>query len=535
MVNRPYLLLARLCWLSVAVGSLLFGPALLDCVPLWFEIIPQSEHPTSPDAFGVELDSIHAKYLDVYDDIWTARAGYASGEQCTLATRTDDTSGVLSNFQGLAYTGNTIDIYWNSGANSRLGVTVGTVASSLAPFSGGTGDNLPAEGTSTLYIKGSGPNYFAIYSGAAYEWNRHSYARFCMAGDSGFLKEAIEHGWDMTDGYPGNNDYALPEWYALNQQTMLLHYWLTGHDDSRTAAYQYVDGTTYSPADWLTTSGAAGVGYLDGRLFAAHLYSLIVAIHLEQGIVPSMGGSGGTWPTNEAKARGLVDSWIGQQETDGSRQHRGIGNADCTLSDITGTFTVGEYLTVNGTVNKNVMGPISGSDYVLARNSSLALATVGQTILGQTSGATATVATVGTERQGTQLWMNMLADSALIAYSRWVSSDRDTEIKECIEKDYEYMDSYWNATERAWPIYDTEANFHIYPDYGSPDLTGFPLAVLEWLIEHETDAPTKAAYISRADDAVKGIDDGGTWNVGYKKQFSEMNWGLWQYIARRAE
>lgn len=30
MVNRPYLLLARLCWLSVSVGSLLFGPALLD-------------------------------------------------------------------------------------------------------------------------------------------------------------------------------------------------------------------------------------------------------------------------------------------------------------------------------------------------------------------------------------------------------------------------------------------------------------------------------------------------------------------------
>jgi hypothetical protein len=32
MANRPYLLLTRLCWLSLAVGSLLFGPALLECV-----------------------------------------------------------------------------------------------------------------------------------------------------------------------------------------------------------------------------------------------------------------------------------------------------------------------------------------------------------------------------------------------------------------------------------------------------------------------------------------------------------------------
>lgn len=506
---------------------------LCDSFPLWFEIIPQSEHPTSPDAFGIELDSIHAKYLDIYDDIWTARAGYATGEQCTLATRTNDTSGVLSDFQGLAYTGNTIDIYWNAGANSRLGVTVGTVASSLAPFSGGTGDNLPAEGTSTLYMKGSGPNFFTVYTGASYEWNRHSYARFCMAGDSGFLKEAIEHGWDMTDGYPGNNDYALPEWYALNQQTMLLHYWLTGHDDSRTAAYQFIDNSAYDPDDWTTPYGTGG--YLDGRILAAHLQALVVIMHLGQSTVtPAMGGTGGTWPTNADKARGLIDAWIDQQETSGARFHANLANADCTLSGVTGTFQEDEYIRVNGVTFQNYLSTISGSDYVIGRNSGGALVVPGDAIYGQTSGATATVATVGTPRFGTQPWMNMLAGQAMIAYSRFISSDRDTEIKACLEKDYEWMDQFWDATERAWPIYDTEANWHVVPDFGSEDLNGFPLAVLEWLIEHETDAPTKAAYIARADDAVKGIDDGGYWNVNGKKQLSEMNWGLWQYIARRA-
>lgn len=50
MVNRHYLLLARLCWLSVAVGSLLFGPALLDCLakPAVFHPTPTVEDP-DPD------------------------------------------------------------------------------------------------------------------------------------------------------------------------------------------------------------------------------------------------------------------------------------------------------------------------------------------------------------------------------------------------------------------------------------------------------------------------------------------------------
>lgn len=504
---------------------------LCSAYPLWFDIAPQSSHPTSPDSFGVELDSIHAKYLDIYDDIWTALESWTTGEQSTLTTRTDNTSGVLGSFQGLLYTGNTIDLYWNSGVNSRLGAVVGTVASSLAPFSGGTGDNLPAEGTTTVYAKGSGPNFFAVYTGASYEWNRHSYGRFCMAGDSTFLKRTIEHGWHMTDGYPGNNDYALPEWYSINQQTMLLHYWLTGYDDSRTAAYQFIDGSAYSPTDWSTpvSSGA----YRDGRILAAHLQALVVLMHLEQGTIPSMGGTGGTWPNNAAKARGLIDAWIAQQETSGARYHDNMTNADVTLSSITGTFQQNELIRVNGVNSQNYLSTISGGTYVIGRASGGAMVVPGDAIVGQTSGATATVATVGTLRFGTQPWMNMLAASSMIAYSRFISSDRDAEIKACIEADYAWMDQFWDATDRAWPIYDTEANWHVVPDFGSPDLNGFSLAVLEWLIEQETDPTTKAAYIARADDAVKGIDDGGYWNLNGKKQFSEMNWGVWQYVARR--
>lgn len=64
----------------------------------------------------------------------------------SLSTRGGNTSGnaTLSADHGIS-TGDTVDIYWSGG--SRRGVTVGTVAGTVVPFSAGSGDNLPIQGT----------------------------------------------------------------------------------------------------------------------------------------------------------------------------------------------------------------------------------------------------------------------------------------------------------------------------------------------------------------------------------------------------
>lgn len=64
----------------------------------------------------------------------------------SLSTRTDNTSGTLTMDAGHGFTtAATIDLYWIGG--SRLGVLLGTVSVNSCPFSGGTGDNLPTQGT----------------------------------------------------------------------------------------------------------------------------------------------------------------------------------------------------------------------------------------------------------------------------------------------------------------------------------------------------------------------------------------------------
>lgn len=71
------------------------------------------------------------------------------GKAGTLSTRTDDNTGVatLSASHGIT-TGMIVDVYWSTGM--RYGMTVGTVDGNDVPLDGGSGDNLPTEGTAVV-------------------------------------------------------------------------------------------------------------------------------------------------------------------------------------------------------------------------------------------------------------------------------------------------------------------------------------------------------------------------------------------------
>ncbi len=64
-----------------------------------------------------------------------------------LGTRTSDTAGTITVTESahLITTGARADLYWTGGC--RRGIVVGTVAGESVPFTGGSGDNLPAEDT----------------------------------------------------------------------------------------------------------------------------------------------------------------------------------------------------------------------------------------------------------------------------------------------------------------------------------------------------------------------------------------------------
>lgn len=60
----------------------------------------------------------------------------------TLSTRTDSDTGILTMAAGHGITtGALLDVYWSGG--SRVGMTVGTVATNSVPIDGGSGDSLP--------------------------------------------------------------------------------------------------------------------------------------------------------------------------------------------------------------------------------------------------------------------------------------------------------------------------------------------------------------------------------------------------------
>ena len=68
----------------------------------------------------------------------------AAANAGTLSTRTSDTAGTLT--LGASHdisTGDVIDIYWSGGV--AYGATVGTVSGTSVPFTGASGDVLPAE------------------------------------------------------------------------------------------------------------------------------------------------------------------------------------------------------------------------------------------------------------------------------------------------------------------------------------------------------------------------------------------------------
>jgi len=66
-----------------------------------------------------------------------------AAEAGTLSTRTTDTTGVLTITDTALEIGDVIDIYWDGGM--RYDVDVDNVVAAAVTFSGGAGDNLPAQ------------------------------------------------------------------------------------------------------------------------------------------------------------------------------------------------------------------------------------------------------------------------------------------------------------------------------------------------------------------------------------------------------
>lgn len=65
----------------------------------------------------------------------------------SLTTRTNNTAGTITMTSGghTITTGQRVSVFWTGG--QRRGVTVGTVSGTAVPISGGSGDNLPTQGT----------------------------------------------------------------------------------------------------------------------------------------------------------------------------------------------------------------------------------------------------------------------------------------------------------------------------------------------------------------------------------------------------
>lgn len=76
----------------------------------------------------------------------------SAAEGGSLTTRTNDTSGTItmSDAGHTITTGATIDIFWSGGV--QYDVTVGTVAGTSVPISGGSGDNLPTQDTAVTVV-----------------------------------------------------------------------------------------------------------------------------------------------------------------------------------------------------------------------------------------------------------------------------------------------------------------------------------------------------------------------------------------------
>src|SRR5689334_22514164 len=68
-----------------------------------------------------------------------------------LTTRTDATHGVVTETAHSYVVGNVVDLFWATG--KRVGVLLSAVTANTYTFGGGTGDDLPASGTSVWTSK----------------------------------------------------------------------------------------------------------------------------------------------------------------------------------------------------------------------------------------------------------------------------------------------------------------------------------------------------------------------------------------------
>lgn len=101
------------------------------------------------------FSSLYNKTIEVNaEGLETAEPVVTAAKTGALTVRTNATDGSLTiaGGHGIA-TANKFDLFWAGGA--RHGVLAGTVATNVVPFSGGTGDDLPAAATAITAHKGT--------------------------------------------------------------------------------------------------------------------------------------------------------------------------------------------------------------------------------------------------------------------------------------------------------------------------------------------------------------------------------------------
>ena len=98
---------------------------------------------------GVTMTSTVTRTADAQIGVDPSLPAAKSG---ALTTRTGDSAGTMTLESGHGIqTGDVIEVYWEGGMRYR--VTVGTVSGTSVPFSAGSGDALPAQGTSVTASK----------------------------------------------------------------------------------------------------------------------------------------------------------------------------------------------------------------------------------------------------------------------------------------------------------------------------------------------------------------------------------------------
>lgn len=111
--------------------------------------MPSAQYGLSLSVGGVAIQKTIVRQAD---SAVSAEITLPAGKAGTLTTRTDDNTGeaTLGTGHGIE-SADVVDVYWDGGM--RYGMTVGTVDGNDVPLDGGTGDNLPAQGTAVVVTK----------------------------------------------------------------------------------------------------------------------------------------------------------------------------------------------------------------------------------------------------------------------------------------------------------------------------------------------------------------------------------------------